>query len=121
MGVAQAKPACKHTIATRKCYQYNTKLKRTPVDSERHTILKLNLNTYQSILKRLIRDAKKQYYQKQFEKYKNDVKNTWGTIKQILNRTRNNQSISDVFLIDNVMTTDPSTIANKLNTFFRRP
>ena len=25
VGVAQAKPACKHTIATRKCYQYNTK------------------------------------------------------------------------------------------------
>ena len=121
----------------------NLQLKRTPVDSERHNILKLNLKTYQSILKRLIRDAKKQYsgtspyghltskktsplqspwlspklystvqispcnkvtsalrsllpspvgdlnsevplyYQKQFEKYKNDVKNTWGTIKQI--------------------------------------
>ena len=24
VGVAQAKPASKHTIATRKCYQYNT-------------------------------------------------------------------------------------------------
>ena len=24
VGVAQAKPVCKHTIATRKCYQYNT-------------------------------------------------------------------------------------------------
>ena len=96
------------------------KLKRTPVDSERHSILKLNLKTYQSILKRLIRDAKKQYYQKQFEKYKNDLKNTWGTIKQILNRTRSTQNISDVFLIDNVMTTDPTTIANKFNTFFRR-
>ena len=24
VGVAQAKPACKHTIATRKCHQYNT-------------------------------------------------------------------------------------------------
>ena len=24
VGVAQAKPACKHTIATRKCYQYNS-------------------------------------------------------------------------------------------------
>ena len=34
-------------------------LKRTPVDYERHNILKLNLKTYQSILKRLIRDAKK--------------------------------------------------------------
>ena len=94
------------------------KLKRTPVDSERHSILKLNLKTYQSILKRLIRDAKKQYYQKQFDKYKNDLKNTWGTIKQILNRTRSTQNISDVFLIDNVMTTDPTTIANKCNTFF---
>ena len=93
------------------------KLKRTPVDSERHSIPKLNLKTYQSILKRLIRDAKKQYYQKQFEQYKNDVKNTWGTIKHILNRTRSNQNISDVFLIDNVMTTDPATMANKFNTF----
>ena len=53
-------------------------LKRTPVDSERHNILKLNLKTYQSILKRLIRDAKKQYYQKQFKKYKNDVKKHMG-------------------------------------------
>ena len=61
---------------------------------------------------------KKQYYQKQFEKYKNDLKNTWGTIKQILNRTRSTQNISDVFLIDNVMTTDPTTIANKFNIFF---
>ena len=25
VGVAQAKPACKHTIATRKCYQYRLK------------------------------------------------------------------------------------------------
>ena len=81
-------------------------------------ILQYNLKTYQSILKRLIRDAKKQYYQKQFEKYKNDLKNTWGTIKHILNRTRSTQTISDVFLIDNVMTTDPTTIANKFNTFF---
>ena len=37
---------------------------------------------------------------------------------QILNRTRSNQNISDVFLIDNVMTTDPTIIANKFNTFF---
>ena len=30
VGVAQAKPACKHTIATRKCYQYNTLLAAWP-------------------------------------------------------------------------------------------
>ena len=33
------------------------KLMRTPVDSERHSILKFNLKPYQSIFKRLIRDA----------------------------------------------------------------
>ena len=32
VGVAQAKPACKHTIATRKCYQYNT-IHRTLLDN----------------------------------------------------------------------------------------
>ena len=46
------------------------KLKRTPVDSECHSILKFNFKTYQSILKRLIRDAKKIYYQKPLEKLK---------------------------------------------------
>ena len=37
VGVAQAKPACKHTIATRKCYQYDIQLhggrhRHKPVD-----------------------------------------------------------------------------------------
>ena len=41
-----------------------------------------------------------------------------GHNQKILNRTRSNQNISDVFLIDNVMTTDPTIIANKFNTFF---
>ena len=31
VGVAQAKPGCKHTIATRKCYQYNKQLNRVPI------------------------------------------------------------------------------------------
>ena len=41
-----------------------------------------------------------------------------GHNQQILNHTRSTQNISDVFLIDNVMTTDPTTIANKFNTIF---
>ena len=94
------------------------KLKRLPADTERHTHLKINLKTYQSILKKLIRYAKKQYYQKQFNKFKNDIKNTWITIKQILNRTGNNGKLPEEFLIDNVPTSDPSVIANKFNVFF---
>ena len=39
-------------------------------------------------------------------------------LKLLWLRTRSNQNISDVFLIDTVMTTYPTTIANKFNTFF---
>ena len=38
VGVAQAKPACKHTIATRKCYQYNTKRTIIFAKGARHII-----------------------------------------------------------------------------------
>ena len=52
------------------------RLKQIPIDSEMYTHLKTNLKTYQAILKRLIRNAKKVYFQKKFDKYKGDIKNT---------------------------------------------
>ena len=93
-------------------------LKRLPYNSERHANTKVNLKTYQSILRRLVRDAKKSYYQHQFDKFKNYIRNTWGTIKQILNRTRSKENLPEAFLIDNVMISDHTIIANKFNTFF---
>ena len=80
--------------------------------------LKTNLKTYQLILKRLIRNAKKVYFQKQFNKFKSDIKNTWYTIKQIINRTHTQQNLPDACLIDNVMTGDPTIIADKFNNLF---
>ena len=94
------------------------RLKRVPVDSEMYTQLKTNLKTYQVILKRLIRNAKKVYFQKKFDKFKSDIKNTWQTIKEILNRTSTQQNLPDAFLIDNEMTGDPSIIADKFNNLF---
>ena len=41
------------------------RLKRVPVDSEMYTQLKTNLKTYQVILKRLIRNAKKSVFSKE--------------------------------------------------------
>ena len=94
------------------------RLKQVPIDSEMYTHLKTNLKTYQVILKRLIRNAKKAYFQKKFDKYKGDIKNTWQTITEILNRTRSPQNLPDAFLIDNEMTGDPSIIADKFNNLF---
>ena len=94
------------------------RLKQVPIDSEMYTHLKTNLETYQVIQKRLIRNAKKAYFQKKFDKYKGDIKNTWQTITEILNRTRSPQNLPDAFLIDNEMTGDPSIIADKFNNLF---
>ena len=60
----------------------------------------------------------KVYFQKKFDKFKSDIKNTWQTIKEILNRTRTQQNLPDAFLIDNEMTGDPSIIADKFNNLF---
>ncbi len=39
--------------------------------------LKINLNTYNKILKNSIRLAKKYYYEKIFSKFKNDIRANW--------------------------------------------
>ena len=49
--------------------QLYMRLKQVPIDSEMYTHLKTNLATY-----RLIRNAKKAYFQKKFDKYKGDIK-----------------------------------------------
>ena len=50
------------------------RLKQVPIDSDMYAQLKTNLKTYQVILKRLIHNAKKVYFQKKFDKFKSDIK-----------------------------------------------
>ena len=52
-----------------------------------HT-LKTNLHTYNNILKKSIRDAKKLYYERIFTQFKHDIKKTWSTINDLLNKTK---------------------------------
>lgn len=63
-----------------------TQLKQTVVHTPEHDTLKLNLSTYNRIIKRSIRLLKSKYYKNKFEKYKNDSKNTWNVIKDIINK-----------------------------------
>ena len=59
------------------------KLKQTSHDSQHFETLKINLRTYNKILKRNIKQAKKAYYQEAFQKHQNDIKSTWRIIKDI--------------------------------------
>ena len=58
----------------------------TTQTADNYLAIKRDLNTFQNIHKRNIEETKRKYYENIFFKYKNDIKNTWDTIKQTLNR-----------------------------------
>ena len=93
-------------------------MKLSPKDSAEYTTIKINLNTYNTILKRNIRQSKILYYQHQFDQYKNNIKNTWGVIKELANRSPMKNILPQYFIVDREILTDKHVIANRLNTFF---
>ena len=86
--------------------------------SEEYVETEINLNTYNTILKRSIRSAKQHYYKFQFKKYKNDIRKTWSTIKLILNKTKKTSSFPNHFISDGRKVTNAEEIANKFNKYF---
>ena len=48
--------------------------------------LKTEFNNYKKILRRSINEAKRQYYSRTFELYKNNIKQTWSVIKNTLQK-----------------------------------
>ena len=94
------------------------KMKMTPVHTEEHHYLKSNLKIYNKILNTNIRLAKKSYYNYCFQKYKNDMRNTWSTINSILNRTKKKRNFPDSFNINGDFVSDKVNIANQFNIFF---
>ena len=93
------------------------KLKETNPYCQQHETMVINLHTYNNILKRSIRKAKADYYYSRFEKYKNDMRNTWVTIKEIISR-ESKTNFPESFQINNVLTKDKTIIANEFNTYF---
>jgi hypothetical protein len=63
------------------------------------------------------KNVRKTYYQ--FLKYKNDMKMTWQTISEVLNRNKTREKLPDSFLQKNSNRniTDPIDIANKFNEY----
>ncbi len=94
------------------------KLKNTHPDSPEHSAFKVNHQRSNDILKKTIRDQKKKYYSSRFEKYKNDIRKTWKTINEVLNRTKKKKMFPEYFQDGNTTITDKLEIANKFNIFF---
>ena len=94
------------------------RLKLTPQNTVLHETLRINLSTYNKILKSNIRLAKSQYYHTVFDKYKKDIKHTWITIKELLNNTTNDKQLPSQIRLEGNNISDPQTIANNFNKYF---
>ena len=94
------------------------KLLKIPLDSSNYEQLKIDLKTYNKILDKTIRAAKINYYHNRFKKLQNDIKNTWVTIKIIINRKTPIKNISEQIKINGNTITDKLKIANEFNKFF---
>ena len=68
-------------------------LKMSHPDSAEHNTCYINFKTYNTILKKSIREAKRLHYEQLFDKCKFNVANTWKTIIEITSR----QNISTQF------------------------
>ena len=80
--------------------------------------LKHNLKLYNGYLNQCIRTAKKQFYHNEFSKYKNDVRKTWDTLKEIINKKTFKSDFPSCFVHDGAEITGAKTIADKFNEYF---
>ena len=92
--------------------------KRSPQSSAEHHILKNNLRVFNSILKRVIWEAKINYYNEIFEKNKKNIKAIWKTISEIICKSSIKRKTLYKIIVDSSTITDPQEICNRFNNFF---
>ena len=92
-------------------------LKESPRNSINFFNIKYNLTVYNRILKRSIREAKRNYYNSKFEKYKNDSKNTWATINNVLNKP-SSKTFPEYITVKENRIVDKIVMANEFNKYF---
>ena len=94
------------------------KVKSTALTSPLYEQLKENLQTYNKMLRKLIQSAKSDYYRTRFSKFKSDIKNTWLTIKEIINKCADKRHFPEYFIIQGRKVSDQQAIVNNFNNYF---
>ena len=92
--------------------------KSTPPNHNNYEAIKRKFKIYNRILKWCIRSAKRNYYHNKLELEKNDIRKTWKTINEIMNRNKHKQNLPDEFAIDDKLISDRTEISNRFNEFF---
>ena len=100
-----------------KLYQVLT---QTSKESPNYADIQTNFKTYRNIIRRSIMFAIRDYYQRMFNTFSNDMKKTWQTIiNDTLNRSKKSRKFPRLFILSNGTTiSDPKIIAEAFNDYF---
>ena len=94
-------------------------LVQTPKDSPNVADLLLNFKVYKNIIRRSIMHAKRDYYKNVFRMYSSNLKKTWQTINESLNRRKKRRDFPQEFqLVNGTLISEPKQIVNAFNDFF---
>ena len=92
-------------------------LKQTKTDAISYATKKKNFNRYRNVLCKTIDFTKRKYYIHIFEQCQRDMKKTWATLSDILNRNAK-KSLPDTMTINGQDCKDKQIIAEQFNSFF---
>ena len=70
-------------------------------NNEEYENKKINFKTFDKIVTEKIKNAKHQYYFDTFTSHKNNIKKTWKTIDETLNKGKRRTQFPNEFTIDN--------------------
>ena len=93
-------------------------LKKTNLNNPNYEHMKVNLQTYNKIVKQTIRLAKINYYKTCFQNRKHNLKNTWQTIKCILSKSDTITKLPDKLIVENNILPDQQKNANHFSEYF---
>ena len=91
---------------------------KTDSNAFEYSALDNNLCIYKTILRKCIRLAKANYYANRLEQHKSDMRRTWSTINDILNKDRQRKVLPSYILVKAEIIVSPVEIANQFNNFF---
>ena len=73
---------------------------------------------YSGYLNQCIRSSKREFYQNEFSKYKNDIRNTWDTLIEIINKTTFKSDFPSCFVQEGAEITGTKIITDKFDEYF---
>ena len=76
----------------------------------------MRFKSYRKYLKKIIKFAKKNFYNKKFKNVQGDLKKTWAIINELRGKVKHNIKAS--FIINDQVVVDRRKISNEFNSFF---